>query len=163
MLRFRNFLAAATLVLGFSSGLHAEEERRARRLESITWNPIDHKLTWVVSDGSLNGKGKFEGAKKFTYEIDMDQATMNTEGEDRRFSKQEAVSVHRLMDLVAKYAAESTVWWENGQGEPVDKSNSQQLHRDSPKHDDQLNEPQRPRRKDSDKAKIIRISVENLK
>lgn len=161
MPRLRNTVAAAVLAACLTSAVAGEEEKRARRLESITWNPVDHKLTWVVSDGAMNGQGKFEGTKKLTYEIDMDEATMNANGEDRRFAKAEAVSVHKLMDLVSKYAAESTVWWEQGQGEPLDKNNSQKLRRDSHEHDEHTIKPERPRtRPDPRDAKIIRITYE---
>jgi len=86
---------------------------------------------------------------------------MSVEGEDRRFSKTEAVSVHRLMDLVAKYAAESTLWWEAGEGEPLNKGG------DASKVDQKKNEhkrpellPERPQNEEINGRKIIRISVE---
>ncbi len=44
---------------------------------------------------------------------------MSFSGEMRRFSREEATNVHVLMDLIAKYAIDSTIWWDDGQGEPV--------------------------------------------
>jgi hypothetical protein len=115
-------LAACTFA---TAAIAAGEETRARRLESVTWSPGNHKLTWTVSEGTADTKGSFKGTTKITYEIDMDAATMELNGEGRRFSKAEAVRVHALMDIVAKYAAESTVWWEAGEGEPLtDKDKS---------------------------------------
>jgi hypothetical protein len=158
---FRKIFAVAALtVVTTGTTLAQKPERDARRLESITWNPIDHKLTWTVSTGALND-GKFEGAKKLTYEIRMDQALMSVEGEDRRFSKNEAVSVHRLMDLVAKYAAESTLWWEAGEGEPLDKDgSSSKVDRKKDEHKRRNLTPLRPDSEEVNGRKVIRISLE---
>ena len=140
------------------------KSKQARRLETVTWSPADHKLTWTVVDGSLSD-GKFEPGKKLSFEINMDAATMHASGEDRRFSKQEAVSVHRLMDLVAKYAAESTLWWEAGEGERLDGGDASKVDR---KDKERRNErpqylPERPNRKeDSRDGKIIKISLQDL-
>lgn len=160
---FRTLFASALLTLNFAAVLAAEDGRPARRLETVTWNPGEHKLTWVVVDGSVADKGKFQGSKKTTYSIRMDEAMMSLEGEDRRFSKSEAVSVHRLMDMVSKYAAESTVWWEAGEGEPVQKGGSPVDRKDEDSGAGDIDKLV-PRRKhtptERDKGKIIRISVE---
>jgi hypothetical protein len=148
------------ILIAAGTALAQKTEREARRLESITWNPLEHKLTWTVNTGSMN-QGKFEGARKLTYEIKMDEATMTFDGEDRRFSKTEAVSVHRLMDLVAKYAAESTLWWEAGEGERLgpDGSNSRvDRKRDPHKRQDLF--PDRPQNTDINGKKVMRISFE---
>jgi hypothetical protein len=134
-----------------------QREKPVRRLEAITWNPVEHKLTWTVSQGSMKGKGNFVESEKFSYEIDMDAATMSTSGEGRRFSKSEAASVHALMDLVAKYAAESTVWWDAGEGEPIPKDATPKLDGDRHRHESPTIEPRRPRRRDSQSPKIIQI------
>lgn len=152
-----------TLSLAFVAGAQQDETktRQARRLESVTWSPADHKLTWTVVDGSLKN-GKFEPGKKFSFEINMDAATMHASGEDRRFSKQEAASVHRLMDLVAKYAAESTLWWEAGEGERMDGSDPSKIDR---KGNDRRPEylPERPNRRENPRdRKVIKISVQDL-
>lgn len=158
----RAFIAAAALMLVAAGTTLAEKnDRDARRLESITWNPVDHKLTWTVNSGELHD-GKFEGGKKFTYEIKMDQALMSVEGEDRRFSRTEAVSVHRLMDLVAKYAAESTLWWEAGEGEPISKdgdTSKVDQKKGDPKHRPELL-PDRPQSEEINGRKVMRISFE---
>lgn len=96
------------------------QEGKARRLESITWNPVEHRLTWVVASGDMD-EGKFTAKGKLSYAIDLAKATMQFNGENRGFSKNEAANVHALMDLVSKYAVESTVWWDDGQGEKLDK------------------------------------------
>ena len=96
---------------------------KLRRLESVTWNPVTEELTWVVSSGDKSG-GTYEAGGKETYNIHMDAAIMGFEGERRRFSSEEAEQVHRLMDLISKYAVESTIWWEHGEGEKLDEHNN---------------------------------------
>ena len=169
MYAYRNVVRVTILTLSLVFAAGAQEQgdepkkRQARRLEAVTWSPADHKLTWTVVDGSMKD-GKFEGAKKLTFEINMDAATMHASGEDRRFSKQEAASVHRLMDLVAKYAAESTLWWEAGEGERLDGDSSKV---DRKENDRRRNRPEfmpeRPNRKEDPRdRKVIKISVQDL-
>jgi hypothetical protein len=88
-------------------------QRPPQMLKSVTWDPSEHMLRWEVVNPAPR--------KNTVFTIKMDVATMESGEEVRRFSKQEAATVHRLMDLVTKYAAESTVWWEEGEGKPVQK------------------------------------------
>ena len=90
-----------------------------RRLESVTWDSVKHELTWDVSKGEKNGEA-YQPHSKDRYQINMDRATMTVNGESRRFSEDEASNVRTLMDFISRYALESTVWWENGEGDPVD-------------------------------------------
>lgn len=90
-----------------------------RRLESITWDSVKHQLTWDVSKGEKGGDA-YQPQSRDRYEINMDNATMTVNGETRRFSANEAIHVRILMDFVSRYALESTMWWENGEGDPVD-------------------------------------------
>jgi len=92
---------------------------RLRRLESITWNPVTQELTWVLSTGDLNGTG-YSPTKQESYVIHMDAATMNAEGQARHFDPDEAEQVGKVMDLICRYALESTLWWEHGGGESPD-------------------------------------------
>jgi hypothetical protein len=92
-----------------------------RRLETVTWNAVSHELTWVISKGEKVG-GNFRPLSKDNYLIKLDDATMTYNGETRGFSKQEATNVHVLMDLVSKYAADSTIWWDQGQGDKLDEN-----------------------------------------
>ena len=98
-----------------------DQDSRApiRRLESITWDSVKHELKWDVSRGEKRSGG-YEPHSSDRYEINMDKATMTFNGESRRFSEEEAGNVRVLLEFVSKYAVESTVWWENGEGEPVD-------------------------------------------
>ena len=152
----------------FATSLGAQD-KPVRRLEGVTWSPADHKLTWTVASGKMTD-GKFEARERFTYEIDMDAAVMTNSGQDRRFSKQEAVRVHALMDMVAKYAAESTIWWDAGEGEPVDgkskgKDKSVVKHGQQPEDDeddtDEAVEEEAPAPKQP-RFRVVRIAHERI-
>jgi hypothetical protein len=95
------------------------QKRPPRRLETITWNSVQHEFTWVISKGERQDAG-YKALSQQNYRINMDKATMTFNGETRRFSKQEAQNVHALMDLISKYAVDSTIWWDQGNGEPSD-------------------------------------------
>jgi hypothetical protein len=99
---------------------------RSRRLESITWNSVKHELTWVVSQGERGEDSGYRAFSSERYVIRMDEATMTFSGETRRFSEDEAENVRALMDMIAKYAVDSTVWWDDGLGQPVDGSEPKQ-------------------------------------
>ena len=64
----------------------------------------------------------YQPNSKDRYEINMDNATMTVNGESRRFSEDEATNVRTLMDFISSIRLESTVWWEDGEGDPVDGS-----------------------------------------
>jgi hypothetical protein len=126
-----------------SSPRHAVTEDRkspdasgtsSRRLESVTWNSVKHELTWVISKGEKKGGASYKPLGSANYLINMDEATMNVSGETRRFSKEEAANVHVLMDLIAKYAVDSTVWWDDGQGEPVNGDGKGKHEPEKPRH-----------------------------
>ncbi len=97
-------------------------DRSPRRLESVTWNSVKHELTWVISKGERDREtGAYKPLTTQTYLINIDKATMTFNGETRSFSKQEAVNVLALLDIIAKYAIESTVWWDQGHGRRTDE------------------------------------------
>jgi hypothetical protein len=89
------------------------------RLEAVTWNPTTAQLSWVVSIWDPARSVEQPAAKK-NYTIQIDKALMEFDGEGRRFDKEEARQVRILMDMISTYAVESTVWWDNGEGEKVD-------------------------------------------
>jgi len=144
--------SAAMLALG--AGAWGAEDKTPRRLESITWSPIDHKLTWVISTGVKDAAGKYKPAKSQTYNIDMSAATMMLNGEGRRFSRDEAKNVQMLMDLVSKYAVESTIWWDQGQGTPLGKEDKSETEVNQPRP-----APVRPVIPPRRPAAIIKIST----
>lgn len=154
---YRRCFFAVSLLLSCVVVAAGQQDKAARRLESVTWSPVTHKLSWTVQNGTITSAGDFKGADKVSYEIDMDDATMSTSAEGRRFSKKEAVNVHKLMDLVAKYAADSTLWWEAGQGEPLDGSSKPKPDSDS---DGGVFERKHPRKERSQPSTVIRIKAE---
>src|SRR5436305_1449877 len=90
-----------------------------KRLESVTWDLNTHKLVWVVQTGK-EVNGEFVAASSNKYEVSPDEAAMMFADEKRGFTAEEAASLHHLLDVLSLYCAESTVWWEQGQGAPMD-------------------------------------------
>jgi hypothetical protein len=90
-----------------------------KKLGSVTWNPEAHKLSWVIQKGTLQN-GEFVSDSEERFEISPDEATMGNTSERRSFDDKEAVSLHRLLDVLSLYCAESVVWWDEGMGTPVD-------------------------------------------
>ena len=90
-----------------------------KKLGAVTWDPDAHKLAWTVETGNMVN-GQFVPASKETYEIAPDDATMNAAGEKRGFDDEEAADLHRLLDVLSLYCAQSVAWWEAGAGTPVE-------------------------------------------
>jgi hypothetical protein len=95
------------------------DQASKRRLESVTWDLNSHKLVWVVQSGS-EVDGKFVASSSDKYEISPDKAVMEYADEKRGFTDEEATSLHHLLDVLSLYCAESVIWWDQGQGSPVD-------------------------------------------
>jgi hypothetical protein len=130
-----------------------QDSKVVLRLDAVTWNPTEHRLTWSVAKGTLDADGKFQKSNPpVTYEIDMDAAVMSLNGEGRRFSRAEAVRMRPLMDILTRYAAESTVWWDQGEGEPLDGSGGRKVD----KHRPERERPAKPPRKD---ANLVKLTV----
>jgi hypothetical protein len=122
---FTTMMAAVVIAQTAGSGGQSDPRRRdeqgpqavaIRKLESVSWNPATRELTWVVSKATRTSKNTV----KDTYIIRVDQALMKFEGERRGFDPKEARSVQTLLNLLSRYAVESTVWWEQGQGIKLD-------------------------------------------
>ena len=88
-----------------------------KRLGSVTWDLSEHKLVWTVQKGSMMN-GEFVRTSEEKYAISPDQARMMVADEVRGFDGQEALSLHKLLDVLSLYCAESVVWWDQGQGTP---------------------------------------------
>src|SRR5262249_22782773 len=54
------------------------------------------------------------------FEISPDQAVMSAAEERRGFDEHEGATLQRLLDVLSMYCAESVVWWDQGQGMPLD-------------------------------------------
>jgi hypothetical protein len=90
-----------------------------KRLQSVTWDLKKHRLVWVVEKGHMQGT-EFVASSSDRYEISPDEALMQFSNEKRGFTEQEAVNLHRLLDTLSLYCAESVMWWDEGQGTKVD-------------------------------------------
>jgi hypothetical protein len=92
-----------------------------RRLESVSWNPVRAELTWQLSvwDASVSTE---KPVAQERYAIHLDKAVMEFQGEARGFDTDEAEHVRHLMDLISRYAVESTVWWGRGEGKKLDSN-----------------------------------------
>ena len=118
----------AVLLVSFTGLLCAQEQKitgdpdvsvTRKRLQSVTWDLKNHKLVWVVETGKLDGQD-FVPSGTDRYEISPDEARMKYAEETRGFSPEEAMTLHRLLDALSLYCAESVMWWDQDQGEKVD-------------------------------------------
>jgi hypothetical protein len=118
----------AVLLVSFA-GLACAQEKKItgdpevsvtrKRLQSVTWDLKNHKLIWVVETGKLDGHD-FVPSGTNRYEISPDEAQMKYAEETRGFSPEEAMTLHRLLDTLSLYCAESVMWWDQEQGEKVE-------------------------------------------
>lgn len=83
-----------------------------RRLEAVTWDPLESKLIWCVSVWDL-GSDMSKPAALERYTIRVNDGVMEREGEQRPFAVPGA-DLHALMDVISTYAMRSTVWWGHG-------------------------------------------------
>jgi hypothetical protein len=89
--------------------------RQLKKLGAVTWQPDTHKLTWVVQKGTIVD-GEFVAVSEERYEVSPEEAFMALREERRGIDGEEAVSLHRLLDTLAMYCAQSVAWWDNGGG-----------------------------------------------
>lgn len=117
---FRAVLSLLLVLVPLALFCQPQEEEKRYKLMNVIWSLSDHRLRWDVGVGHSGPGGKFV-LERLTdqSEIDPDLATMSVAGETRKFSEQEAASLHRMLDTLAMYCAESTAWWDSGQGEKV--------------------------------------------
>jgi hypothetical protein len=94
------------------------ESGQVKKLGAVTWDVENHKLVWKVQKGAIVN-GEFVPSSEEQYEVSPDEATMAKAEEQRGFSGEEAVALHRLLDTLSLYCAESVVWWDKGEGEPL--------------------------------------------
>jgi hypothetical protein len=96
------------------------EAIKAKRVASVTWDLQTHKLVWVVQNG-VQQNGEFVPSSEERYEVSPQQGAMAFEGEQRGFTVQEAAWLQQLLNILTVYCAESVVWWNAGQGEPLEE------------------------------------------
>jgi hypothetical protein len=133
---------ALILFISFGAISCAQEKKpdALKRLESVTWDLKNHKLVWVVQKGS-EVNGKFVASSEDRYEISPDDAIMAFSEEKRGFTEQEAASLHKLLDTLSLYCAESVVWWDQGEGEKIQDGVRPRKHTPDEKPTDRIEEP----------------------
>lgn len=99
----------------------APSAQEKMRLESVTWDLKSHKLVWVVQKGVENN-GQFTPSGADRYEISPDDAVMAFANQKRAFTQEEASSLRKLLATLSLYCAESVIWWDQGEGVPLDGS-----------------------------------------
>jgi len=121
-----------------------------RRLESVTWDLKTHTLKWTVQKGT-EVNGAFVPKSSDRYEVAPDFALMKFADEKRSFEASEAAVLHRLLDTISLYCAQSVVWWEHGEGTPVtDNADRAAPEADHPAPPETV-KPARPVEKPADK------------
>ena len=93
---------------------------QAERLTSITWDAMSGKLVWTVQKGVASGEEFVPSSEEQRYEISPENAVMAFEGQERGFTDKEAAWLQGLLRVLSVYCAESTVWWDRGQGVPLE-------------------------------------------
>jgi hypothetical protein len=91
--------------------------------------------------------GKFVASSSNKYEISPDKAVMAFADEKRAFTEEEAASLHRLLDTLSLYCAESVIWWDQGQGDPIGPDAKPASPRE---------QPAKPEREDAKPKKVVR-------
>jgi hypothetical protein len=93
------------------NGEKASPAAVARRLESVTWEPLQGQLTWTVSVWDLHSD-MTHPADMERYVIHVGAGTIESKGETKKFEVPED-DLHALMDILSVYAMRSTIWWEH--------------------------------------------------
>jgi hypothetical protein len=101
------------------SSTDGRDEHQVKKLGSVTWDLKSHRLVWTVQSGNLVN-GKFVSVSEQQYAVSPDEAVMSFMDEKRGFAEAEANSLQHLLDILTVYCAESVVWWDQGEGTPVD-------------------------------------------
>jgi hypothetical protein len=120
---------ALALIFAFSAlafadgnkvGSTNDEGTPAKRIASVTWNTQEGKLEWVVQSGFIKNEDFVPSGEETHYEISPEEAIMAFQGQQRGFTGQEANWLQGLLHVLTVYCAESTVWWDQGEGVPLD-------------------------------------------
>jgi hypothetical protein len=97
-----------------------ENAGKAKRLEWVTWNPVEHILYWEVSEGRYDVHGQYEPERRLDrYSLDPTRAAMQHAGDVRGFMPEEGDKLHAQLDALAHYTMSSTLWWDGDSGKPA--------------------------------------------
>jgi hypothetical protein len=107
-------------LLLLSSLLFAEDQiKKVQRLEKVIWNPVTHILSWEITEGHIDVHGQYEPERLVgTFFIEPQAAMMSFAGKREGFTHQEGDHVHDILDSLSHYLMSSTLWWQDGKGEP---------------------------------------------
>jgi hypothetical protein len=97
-----------------------QQDTPAKRIASVNWNIQTGKLEWVVQSGVEHNGDFVPSSKEEHYQISPEEAKMAFEGKQRGFTSQEAEWLQSLLHVLTVYCAESTIWWDQGKGTPLD-------------------------------------------
>jgi len=113
--------------------LSAEDQvKKVQRLERVIWNPVNHVLSWEISEGYVDVHGQYEPQRLVgTFSIQPPAATMTFAGETRGFMRQESDHLHDILDALSHYIMSSTFWWQDGKGEPANGRGTDAAERQS--------------------------------
>lgn len=95
-----------------------DKPKAERHLERITWDIKTKVLTAVVSDGRMvptkedSTKKAYQPETITDYQIDLSQAHITVNGEREEFGHYEAELMWRVVDLIAQYAGESVLFYD---------------------------------------------------
>jgi hypothetical protein len=134
-----------------------------KRLGSVTWDLESHKLVWVVQKGAMV-EGKFVPMSEQRYEIAPDKAVMAMGEDERGFDADEAVSLHHLLDVLSLYCAESVVWWDDGQGAPVERQPGSPTAKPKPdgKRDEKGDKPVKVGQPDPERKPKYKVPADHI-
>ncbi|PYT31606.1 MAG: hypothetical protein DMG58_11865 [Acidobacteria bacterium] len=97
-----------------------ENAGKAKRLEWVAWNPVEHILYWEVSEGRYDVHGQYEPERRLDrYSLDPIRSTMQHAGDARGFMPEEGDRLHAQLDALAHYTMSSTLWWDGDNGKPA--------------------------------------------
>jgi hypothetical protein len=107
------------LLLLSSLQLAKGQAKKAQRLEKVIWNPVTHVLTWEITEGYIDVHGQYEPQRFVgTFSIEPQAATISFGDKKQGFMQQEGDHLHDILDCLSHYLMSSTLWWQEGKGEP---------------------------------------------
>lgn len=117
-----------------------------RRLESLTWNPMQLELSWVVSVWDLANTEAPRDLER--YIIHMDTKQMELNGKAHSFEAADQ-NLSEVLDLISAFSMKSTAWWGNAErgtggadrNEPPAGSDQKDDKKDKPKDPAQKGQP----------------------
>jgi hypothetical protein len=101
-----------------TSAVAQEQTIHVKRVASVTWDSQSGKLVWVVQDGQEQN-GEFVASSEERYEVSPKEAVIAVEGQQRKFTDTEVTRLWSLLHSLTLFCVESTMWWETGQGVPL--------------------------------------------